>query len=490
MSRRPTTRSRSASGSECAASAQSADAQSAAQRARCAEPQRLVQVAADTAAAAAAAQLSPAQRCAGDALALAFEFLELKELAGVTQTCKTWLTAAAKEKPRELTLNFEHGDRLGDLCASRSALRRHIGGISLPGGPTSLQQLGCLQSLPSLSSLRVQLCAAELAALVQQQPAAGRDPPLAQLRAAFPPRLRDLTLLITDAHSAEARQLLLDALPAMAGLERLSLIPAADKVSVRPALLSLDPLLQLPHLAYLTLFTGGLTVPQLRTVNQIASLRSFDHHRGSWNEDQLAAFCRPPHRLQQLEELNLRKTFVYEEAMAELLCLPALTALEPGFIAPEACAFLPRFPRLQRLRVRGRFSVMNVLISAVIACPTLTDLTLSDGKCPESFGDQLMKAVPRLRSLTFKFCSLPSLRFLRHAPHLKELSLICCRRVRPGHAVGLGSFAPQLERVGLERCDCPLDEAEVRMLTPPGALGLPQLREFTFVGGPPRQPWD
>ena len=140
--------------------------------------------------------------------------------------------------------------------------------------------------------------------------------------------------------------------------------------------------------------------------------------------------------------------------------------------------------------VERREARQAVLISGVPACTTLTDLAASCGVFTEPFGDQLMKAVPPLRCLRLHCCSVPTLRFLRHAPNLKELSMDSCRDVRPGHVIGLGSFAPQLQRLSLVYCAGQLDEAERRLLTPPGALGLPQLREFTFVGGPPRQPWE
>ena len=91
-----------------------------------------------------------------------------------------------------------------------------------------------------------------------------------------------------------------------------------------------------------------------------------------------------------------------------------------------------------------------------------------------------MQAVPRLRSLHLIECSLPSLRFLRHAPKLKELFVFSCKDVRPGHVVGIGAFAPQLEFLSVQDCEGLLDEAEQQLLTPPGALGLPHLREFDY----------
>jgi hypothetical protein len=190
--------------------------------------------------------------------------------------------------------------------------------------------------------------------------------------------------------------------------------------------------------------------------------------------------------------VELWETTVDEAAMTELMSLPALTAIESFRLMPSAYAFLPRFPHLKRLRVslgsgadtpdqQAEHNAM--LVSALSACPALTHLHLVIGDCSESLGSQLMQAVPRLRTLAINCCSLPSLRFLRHAPNLKDLYLCCCTEVRPGHVFGLGSVAPQLESLTLEFCDgLQLDEAEQQLLTPPAAatLGLPHLLEFDY----------
>jgi len=233
-------------------------------------------------------------------------------------------------------------------------------------------------------------------------------------------------------------------------------------------------------------------VSQLRIIQQISTLQSFSLGVARWSAAQLSAFCRPPHRLQQLEDVGLRWTDVDEAAMTELVCLPALTTLQPDSLAPSAIAFLPRFPRLQRLRLclgsigyaASREAEKTALISALSACATLAHLTLAYGECTESFDDQLMEAVPQLRSLRFHGCSLRSLRFLLHLPNLTELSLISCNSVNTFHVVGVGAFAPQLERLRVQECyGLHLDEAERRLLTPPGALGLPRLRELKYRVG-------
>jgi hypothetical protein len=232
-----------------------------------------------------------------------------------------------------------------------------------------------------------------------------------------------------------------------------------------------------------------LTVPQLLTTKQIATLRSFDPRVGGWTADLLSSFCRPPHRLQQLQEVEMGETTLDAAVMVELVHLPSLTSLSLYWFTSGAFAFLPHFPRLQRLGVSlGRDDGSDpqsvdiaLLASALSACTYLTDLRLMSGECSESTGSQLLQAVPRLRTLAFEFCSLPSLRFLLHTPNLKELSLFECTDVRPGHMVGIGAFAPQLEWLSVQECaGLRLDEAEQQLLTPPGALGLPHLREFEY----------
>jgi hypothetical protein len=431
--------------------------------------------------------LSAAQRCAADTLTIVFGFAELKEMARAARTCKAWLAAAAKEKPRRLTRKIGPGraDRLAAVCASSSPFKKHISRVvcSEYFSSLGLSELSALSRLPELTALEVEPDAEDLKRLMDEE----SEGALAEVKAAFPPNLRDLRLWANEEHPAQVWQLLLDALPAMKGLERLTLARDDDEPDPSPAL-SLEPLLQLSRLTHLTWHIGRLTVSQLQIIKQIATLQFLHPGLAGWSAAQLSALCRPPHRLQQLQDLKLYGADQFE--MADLVSLPALTSLENVFTA-GAFAFLPRFTRLQRLSVSmdsdddpdqqalGEDSAL--LVSAVSACSALTDLTIRSGECSESFGSQLMQAVPRLRTLGFSFCSLLSLRFLRHAPNLKNLSLHLCKHVRSGHVTGLGSFAPQLESLTVEYCDgLLLDEAEVQMLTPPDAIGLPHLRELLY----------
>jgi len=325
--------------------------------------------------------LSPAQRCATDTVTLAFEFFAFQELIGAARTCRAWLAAAVKVKPRSLCLTIEPADRMAAVCASSSPFKRHISRVVSGLSPwLSIEQLAQLSQLPQLTALEVQLNADDLIRLMDEQGGGA----LAKLRAAFPPQLRELILCLSEAHSTAACQLQLDALSAMEGLERLSLLPPAGEVIGEFAPLSLEPLLQLPRLTRLAWSVGMLTVSQLFIIKQIATLKAFSPRMiaAGWTDDQFSAFCRPPHRLQRLEKSTLRDTLVNEAAMADLACLPALTALEPELLTPEAYAFLPRFSRLQRLSVylvgdaAEKEAQKAALVSVLPACAALTDLTL------------------------------------------------------------------------------------------------------------------
>ena len=466
----------SLSGSKRAISPTTGALEEAAQRPRLSDPPAAVRP-----------LLSPAQSCATDTITLVFGFSKFDELVFAAQTCRAWLAAAAKGKPRGLHCRINEADQLADLCAGSSPFKRHISRVVCCGSYFSLglDQLAQLSELPGLTELEVQLSAAALHLLLEEEGGGA----LAAVTAAFPRRLQELTLLVSLDHWEDACQLMVDALPAMKELEHLTMDRAFEEDGDLSATLALAPLLQLPRLTQLSWGIGRLTESQLRVIKQISTLQHFDPGEGKMASAQLSALCRPPHRLQRLLQIGLWNTAVDAAAMVGLIGLPSLTAIEPRHLAPAAYAHLPRFPRLRSLSVSldsGADSDQQaehnaLLVSALSACSALTDLTLTSGECSESIGSRLLQAVRRLRTLSLHDCSVPSLRFLRRGQNLKELCLFNCKDVRPGHVIGVGAFAPQLERLSVEFCAAlRLDEAEVRLLSPPGALGLPRLREFDY----------
>ena len=85
---------------------------------------------------------------------------------------------------------------------------------------------------------------------------------------------------------------------------------------------------------------------------------------------------------------------------------------------------------------------------------------------------------PQLQQLQQLHAVVPSLRFLRWAPLLDDLELVDCSDVRPGHVLALGKVAPRLKILGVIDREGLLDEFERQALTPPDAVGLPNLQMF------------
>ena len=274
--------------------------------------------------------LSPAQRCAADTLAAAFSFLSFRELAPVLRVCRGWLAAADKERPRGLEFYFVH--LFPALCASSSALRRHFSSVDATASYSnldfslSLEQLRLMSRLPFLTEFQCKFDSAELQALLAQ----GHASALSQLQAAFPPRLETLALTMSWTYGPAPFQLQLDLLPSLSRLTSLDL-RHLDSQDNAFASISLDPLLQLSQLDSLTFRVrmGGLSIAQLGIIKQIDSLTELHTPEMDWSVEQLAALCRPPHRLQQLEEFDLGRTVIDAAQMAELVHLPALTELSP-----------------------------------------------------------------------------------------------------------------------------------------------------------------
>jgi hypothetical protein len=427
------------------------------------------------------AALSPAQRCAADTLAAAFSFLAFEELASVMHVCRGWLGAAAKEKPRERC--FYRGNLMAALFSSRSPLRRHISEMDMCDAPQrNLDTLRQLSALPSLTKLGISLKAADLHQLLEER---GSQQAVADLGAAFPPRLRSLSLWFYNEHSAAVGQLLVDALPALAGLTELTLAAGScDETAF--ASLSLEALLRLPLLADLTLCVDDtdVTVAHLVNIVQLDSLRQLEV-TVEWSAESLAALCRPPQRLQRLQRLNLSAAKVGEAAMAELVHLPSLTELKASQLLPAAYPLLAQLPLLRELHISLHDysgsavsqSEREAMDDGLRRCTSLTAVHARVGALNESDGVRLLRSLPLLRELHFIDASLPSLEFLRHAPLLEELGFSNCHQLRPAHLALLGRLVPRLTDLYIWRCTgVELDAFERRAMS---AL-LPQLRKLTF----------
>ena len=416
------------------------------------------------------------------------------------RSCRDWHSAAARGPSRDFHLSLDFVC-LASLCSSRcSPLRRNVASVSvLPrGGLMLLDALRLLRLLPSLTGLEATLYADELHWLQLEQ---GNARALADLKAAFPPQLRTLKLTLPAVNSPADRQLLLDALPTMTQLEVLALrenndiSSATDPEALRS--LSLQPLLQLPHLTHLRIGIERLSADQLALVKQISSLRVLQADDIRWNAAQLLELSRPPHRLQQLEEIRTPDddaspwcATLSSAEMASLLHLSGLTALRAHRLCASAFPFLSRFPRLRSLHIRTNHEPLQrrqeteAAIEALPHCAALTELTVQYGRYSEATWARLVHSARKLRTLHLEQCSLPALRFLRNAPSISALSLVNCTSVRPGHLAMLGRTLPLLSSLSVIRCESLLlDEWELAGFTPPTPL-LPALCSFIYEAHP------
>jgi hypothetical protein len=390
-----------------------------------------------------------------------------------------------------MSFRRDSAEDFAKLLSGRSPLRRHVSFLVSPAGanvsPALLRQI---RELPFLTCLDATLDAATMNHL-----RADSAQSLADLRAALPLRLRQLTLRVPDDLDIAVMQLLIDALPVMSTLDSLALEPLQPNFrsvdSGRTAALSLEPLLQLPQLAKLFWNIDDLTRPQLAAIKQLESLRVLSINNGRWSADQLSFLCEPPHRLDQLEVIPMFHVDVGVVHMAALAQLPRMTQLDfVRSVQPDAFRMLPRLPSLQRLTInliefaRRTGADRSALYSSLRACSALTAVTLHGGKCTDAVGERLLSSIPRLQQLELVFAAVPSLRFLHRAPALTDLKLVDCSHVRSGHILTLGKRVPQLERLHVRHSGRLLDQLEVQALTPPDAIGLPNLQSFVYESNP------
>ena len=421
--------------------------------------------------------VSPALRCHADALTSVFAFMTLDELPAVMQTCRSWNSDAAKEKARGLTLRLHRPKRLESMCRSASPLLRHISTLEIASFiHVDIQQLRAMQSLQSLIALDVALKADEIATATGQ-----RD-----LRAALPPRLRSFTLQAPPFRDSVSLQHVIAALPALHSLQTLTLHSRQHTVNES---LSVEPLLRLPRLTELCLDIQ-LSQARLGFIKEMASLQKLNINQGRWLVQGLHALCSPPHRLQQLQELDLSATEVGAGHMNELAQLPGLTTLKPTLLAPSAIPLLSRLKRLHTIRLDPELLCdedslrLSELCTALRQCASLVAVALEARASDVDRLPEVLAAVPGLRVLQMEKTTLYSLRFLRHAPQLEELHLLRCQEVRPMHLLGAAALLPHLRVLRVHECSgVRLDEWELELLTPPGSALLPQLRQFDYTPG-------
>jgi hypothetical protein len=284
-----------------------------------------------------------------DELSCTLAFLPLKDLALLVRCSRRFNAVARKERSRELQLTG--GANIAPLPSS--ALSHHVASIHLEhksnrNARITRDALLQLRGLPRLTALRLTLY--DDAAVGQLMDGLLAETAAASLRAVLPTHLRSFSVTAGSQYSLLGMQTATlaatfwAALAGMTQLTELNVEQHGEHMPVR------SELTHLSHLRKLTLGPVGHRgdhVAELRQLSQVRELTLLEYH-----PYRLHRLCEPPHAL-QLESLSVPSLRLDEETMRALLHLSTLTALEPGFIKPEAWPLLPQLPHLRRLRIRS-----------------------------------------------------------------------------------------------------------------------------------------
>jgi hypothetical protein len=427
------------------------------------------------------------------------------------RSCLDWHGAIGKEPSRDLSVVIYSIPALDRLVAS--PLHRHVAEVDARPyiyEDLSLDEFRRLRSLPRLTSLQCSFLISDLLPELDDHdphPDHSRDQLAQAMRDALPPLLRSLTIALATSHDdyqIPFRQALLDALPSLAQLSHLDL--ADDEGDTA----DLSPLLRLPLLRHLKL-PGDLS-PEERAVVKQLPLVSLDGH---WtapisDEESLLDLLTPPHRLQRLEQIDLRDHYIAPQAMAALLQLPALTELQPAAIRPDCWGGLRDFTQLRVLQLDSSSShtaeQLAALGESLSALPHLADLRMRfSSQVARDHDPPLAMHLPALRTLSLNYAPIPpqsfvqhspllqslhlsvapvpSLGFLQHTPLLEELRLLSCTGLAgAGEAVveSLRTYPSlHLRTLVLQNCRIDLSGAQRTSLQPRSAL-LPALRSFQY----------
>ena len=420
--------------------------------------------------------LSPAQRCFADGLALAFSFLSLAELIRASSVCNAWLASAAKANIAPASLNNPSFGSVSDLLRWRlvsSPFRRHVHAIThnvnnmaINGHEKAqtawtirgLAELGKMTQLRRISRMHISTTSTGRPKSTAAGCAAFRFPSLLESADLFFEHDNPLSSANSIGHGSSGSAELccvLRALRPCHSLTELSITLCVPNSSE----LELSSLLEVVNLQILTIdvqragaFGVGsrvFTEDQIGVIKQLAALRRLtlleccptwlvgDPLMTDWPR----WLCSAPHRLQRLQELDLSWHILQLEHMELLQRLPALTALEPAAMHESSLPLLPAFAnRLRRLRLRVVVVAVqgfgpelfdfdighpraSFFLPHLTPCSRLTQLTLSKCVFNDDEASTLCLALPELRELALCDVVWPSFRSLRHLSQLESLKM-------------------------------------------------------------------
>jgi hypothetical protein len=324
----------------------------------------------------------------------------------------------------------------------------------------------------------------------------------------LPPRLRELNvrfklspvpvpnpLYVQQAHAAQKRadaqvRELNDAIRVIAASPFLERLELELKKDVQDC--DLTPLVSTPSLHTLELM---LTQHLMELPSTIDALRSMPHLRclilrpRNVSDNVPMRLFHAPHQM-QLDSLYLYLSFT-DAWGAAIVHLPTLTNLTV-LLSSEHSDFLRQLPHLRILDLSlcddgGVFVDAERVMASLHSLTGLTDLGLSGNHPPCITTADLAACLPRMPLLTSLHLSgvviLDSLRFLSSGPlakSLKKLSLKFMKlRLPLSEQVHVHALSALTSLTLRAVCDSPLDEATLRLYTPPSSV-LPELCHFEY----------
>lgn len=435
---------------------------------------------------------SPASRLYVDCVHSIFAFAGLREVACALRCCSGWRAAACsyrgtrhrnpKSPPLHLQLRA-----LAPCCVS--PLGRLISSLALPlcGPALTIDSVALLRLLPSLTAAELTLDALSLQALVPKHVVERwtSDPlALALIAGRWPDRLTSLTLTMREAGSRSfapyGRMMLASLCRNMPVLHTLRLRNLDYDCSLRPLVMLL------PHLTSLEFAVDlwyNYPSEAFRVVRELHSLRYISLGR-VMEARYLGDFLRSglgPHRLQHVQELDLRGA-VIDEQWQSLLSLPALTRLAPAAIRYSELGMLSRFPQLATLdltldRAPPNHPYYACVIPTLVECVALTSVTLRCGCMRKGdLADFASRMAPRLLSLALDQFVIESLAGLSGLFRLHRLQLVHCLGVKRDAFVNELQFASELRTLQVH-----FPRAEVRGAAELLRLRMPQLTSIVVA---------
>ena len=347
---------------------------------------------------------SPAARACRDVMQCVFAFLTLTELVRVARCCVQWDKWAAMPMGRTDAVTARSHFR--GLVGSR--MMQHATGIALKSNPVRIEDVNHLcRTAPKLVNMDVMIGVWDFSSNVRLQ---------------LPSTLTNLTIEMNGIFDV---------------VENVVAV-VFEAVSLRK--LNLDTFTGLPqstfanimHLTQLESLTirEGMPISEvhLHAIKQLECLRVLSLFDENWPSTKFETLCEPPHKLQNLEEIRMRKTWLQVRHVESLQHVPTLTRLEPETIETPGLCFLHRYlqPAVLHLQVRVVFrEVDDLMWLARCDLSRIQTLHLSGLDLSGDYGIRfLCTQLVSVTKLRLSSCLVSVDPTCLHMPALREFTLV------------------------------------------------------------------